>query len=206
MDSTSESKVAVYVKDVSIVKSVQTPSNLPLAEALTWIANNAEEGGDYTITLRNNETISPKALYYNGKNVSVTLDGGTSERTVSLSATGSLFTVESGVTLTLGNNVTLQGRSNNTAPLVNVNIGGTLAMNTGSRIAGNTNSSGRPGGGVFVGNGSAFTMSGGTINGNTASNSNGGGGVFVDSEGAFTMSGGTISGNTASNGGGVVVD
>ncbi|MDR1220885.1 MAG: InlB B-repeat-containing protein [Treponema sp.] len=177
------------------------PSDLSLAESLTWIASNAMEGGDYTIALKNNETIAPKTLSYSGKNVRITLNGGSVERTVSLSSNGSLFTVASGVTLALGNNITLQGRSNNTSSsLVLVTDGGTLVMNTGSTMSGNTSSSSV--GGVYVYHGGTFTMSGGTISGNTASV---GGGVYVSS-GTFTMSGGTISGNTASNtGGGVYV-
>jgi hypothetical protein len=209
------------------------PTDLSLADSLTWISNNAVEGGNYTITLSANDSIAPKTLSYSGKHVSITLTGDSTERTVSLSSTGSLFTVESGVTLTLGNNLTLQGKSANTAALVTVNTGGTLVMNTGSKVSGNTSSvsggvdvyggtftmsggaisgntvssSSGAGGGVFVSSGT-FTMSGGTISGNTSSSSGAGGGVYVSSNGTFTMSGGTISGNTASSGagGGVFVD
>jgi uncharacterized repeat protein (TIGR02543 family) len=179
------------------------PDNLSLDDTLTWISNNAEEGGEYTITLRNNETIAPKTLSYSGKTVGITLSGGTTERMIILSSNGALFTIESGVTLTLDNNLTLQGRSNNTASLITVNSSGRLVMNTGSKISGNTYSDG---GGVYVSTGT-FTMNGGTISGNTAYY---GGGVYVDT-GTFTMSGGTISGNTTasssySHGSGVYVD
>jgi hypothetical protein len=127
---------------------------------------------------------------------------GDGEKTISLSGAGSLFTVASGATLTLGNNVTLQGRSGNTDSLVVVKSGGSLAMTSGSKITGNTVSS-SGGGGVFVNNGGTFTMSGGEISGNTAAS---GGGVIVSSSGTFTMSGGEISGNTAASyGGGVYV-
>jgi hypothetical protein len=171
------------------------PDNLSLDAALAWIGNHAVTGDTYTLMLKNNETISPKSLSYSGKTVGITLNGGTTERTVSLSTTGSLFTVGSGVTLILDNNVTLQGRSDNTASLVIVSSGGTLVMNTGSKINGNTFSSqSSSGGGVYVAEGT-FTMSGGTISGNTSLF---GGGVCV-SGGTFTMSGGTISGNTSSS-------
>jgi uncharacterized repeat protein (TIGR02543 family) len=177
------------------------PSNLSLAQSLAWITSNAMEGGAYAITVRADEPIGPQTLSYSGKNVNITLDGGTSEeRWIILSSAGSLFTVESGVTLTLDNNITLQGR-NNTASLITINSGGTLVMNAGSKVTGNTSSSG---GGVFVDSNGRFTMSGGTISGNTASSSGGGGGVAVG--GTFTMNGGEISGNTASSyGGGVSV-
>jgi uncharacterized repeat protein (TIGR02543 family) len=172
------------------------PSNLSLAASLAWISNNAVAGGAYTITVNNNETIAPTTLYYSVSNVSISIVGGNTERTISLSSSGSLFTIESGVTLTLGNNVSLQGRSSNTASLVRVNIGGTLVMENGSKISGNSNIS-SDGGGVFVGNGSTFTQNDGTISGNSA---NRGGGVYVDSSGTFfKQMSGTIYGSNASD-------
>jgi uncharacterized repeat protein (TIGR02543 family) len=195
--------------DITVYAWWKMPDNLSLDAALTWIGNYAVTGDTYTITLKNDETIAPKSLSYSGKTVGITLNGGTTERTVGLSTTGALFTVESGVTLTLGSNVTLRGRSDNTDSLVRVNSGGTLVMNTGSKISGNTASSDSRGGGVYV-NGT-FEMSGGEISGNKASGSNSsslGGGVYVNI-GTFEMSGGKISGNTASSsssyGGGVYV-
>jgi uncharacterized repeat protein (TIGR02543 family) len=187
------------------------PPGLSLNDSLAWLSDNAVEGGAYTITLANNETILPQSLSYSGKTVGITLSGGTTERTINLSSTGSLFTVESGVTLTLGSNVTLQGRSDNTASLVRVNSGGMLVMNAGSKVIGNTVSYSyfyTYGGGIYV-TGGTFTMNGGTISGNTTTTSSPysayGGGVAVTS-GIFTMNGGTISGNTARNyGGGVYV-
>ncbi|MDR1901800.1 MAG: hypothetical protein LBQ88_05885 [Treponema sp.] len=183
------------------------PSNLSLADSLIWISNNAADGGNYTITLSANASIAPKMLSYNGKNVNITLAGGSTERTVYLVQPGPSLTVDSGVTLTLDNNLTLQGRNGNADALVWVDNGGMLVMNAGSKVSGNTSSS--YGGGVFV-SGGTFTMSGGTISGNTASSGGGGGGGVFVSGGTFTMSGGTISGNTASSasvgkGGGVYV-
>jgi TolB-like protein len=191
----------------SAQKPTETPSNLSLANSLTWIANNAVEGGNYAVTLKKNESLAPTTLSYNGKKVRVTLIGGTAERTIRLKSKGSLFIVENGVTLTLGNNASLRGRSDNTDSLVLVNKGGALAMENGSKIHGNKkkadsgNSASSNGGGVFVYG--TFTQSGGTISGNSAT---WGGGVYVDSSGTFTMSGGEISGNSAPWGGGVYVD
>jgi uncharacterized repeat protein (TIGR02543 family) len=209
--STVNDNMTVYAKWTTAT----LPSNLSLADALTWISNDAATGNTYTITLRNDETIAPRSLDYSGKTVGITLTGGTAERTISLSTTGSLFTVGNGVTLTLDNNVILQGR-NNTASLVQVNSGGTLVMNTGSKISDNIFSSSSPaphGGGVSVSSGGTFTMSGGTISGNIAYSSYSsysssfysyGGGVYVS--GTFSMRGGTISGNTSFfYGGGVSV-
>ncbi|MHB9291052.1 hypothetical protein Holit_00124 [Hollandina sp. SP2] len=172
-----------------------------LEAELARLAANAAEGGEYTITLNADEPIPSQTLSYGGKNIHITLSGGTTPRTIALSSAGSLFTIEQGVTLTLDNNLTLQGRTDNTASLVRVNSGGTLVMNDGSKITGNTASSSYSyGGGVYVYQYGTFTMSGGEISGNTASaaSSSAGGGVYVYENGTFTMSGGEISGNTAS--------
>jgi hypothetical protein len=194
------------------------PDGLSLAQALNWLSGNAAQGGAYTITLRNDETIFPETLFCGGKTVNITLTSGTTERTVSLGSNGSLFTVANGVTLTLGNNVTLSmegelsNMSNNSAPLVRVETGGTLVMNSGSEISGNyIYSSGALvyGGGVYV-NGGTFVMNGGAVSGNSISSSYAcGGGVYVNS-GSFMMTGGTISDNlvqtinaNAAEGGGV---
>jgi uncharacterized repeat protein (TIGR02543 family) len=184
----------------------QVPSNLSLDDALTWITTNAVGGSYYTITLKSDETIAPKTLSYDGKNIGITIQGGTLERRVSLSKNGTLFTVGSGVTLTLDSNVTLQGWSSNTASLVSVNSGGWLIMDTGSKIRGNTVSS-SGGGGVYVRSNGTFTMEAGEISGNSAIV---GGGVSVSS-GTFIMNGGDINGNTSTSteaavgGGGVYV-
>jgi uncharacterized repeat protein (TIGR02543 family) len=189
---------------------------LSLGDALTWISDNATTGGVYTLTLTSDETIAPRSLSYGNRTVSVTIMGDNTERTIDLSSNGALFTIENGVTLTLGNNVTLQGRSGNDTSLVKVNNGGTLVMNAGAKITGNATSS--SGGGVYV-YGGTFIMNDGTISGNISSSpsspsgsSSYGGGVFV-SEGIFVMNNGTISGNTStafytssrSYGGGVCV-
>jgi parallel beta-helix repeat protein len=158
----------------------------------------AVSGTPYSYELKANETIAPTTLSYSGKTINLTLTGESAERVISLSANGSMFTIASGVTLTLGNNVTLQGRSSNDAALVRINSGGTLVMETGSIIRGNTLTGTEMGSGVVVFG--TFTMNGGTISGNTASG-NSGGGVHVYE--TFTMNGGTISGNTAISGGGV---
>jgi hypothetical protein len=159
------------------------PGNLlSLDESLAWLSANAAEGGEYTFTLRANESLAPMTLYYSGKKVSITLLGGTEERTVSLSSNGSLFTVKDGVTLKLGNNITLRGRSNNTSALVRVDSSGKLEMNSGSKISGNANTSYNGfGGGVYVHGGAFIKQSGSIIYGsdensslkNTASTNNG---------------------------------
>jgi hypothetical protein len=197
-----------FTKDfaITVVAVPPFPANGTLAERLGWLSNYAADGGDYTIELSADEAINETTLSYNSKTVKITLIGATTERTVSQSSNGSMFTVGSGVTLTLGNNVTLQGRNVVAASPVSVNSGATLAMKGNAKITGGKASSG---GGVYV-NGGSFTMSdNATVSGNTAYSS--GGGVYVSS-GSFTMSGNaTVSGNNttaypgASSGGGVYV-
>ena len=128
-----------------------------------------------------------------GKTVRIMLIGYGSERTITLTSNGSMFTINSGVTLTLDENITLIGLSTNNASLVNLSSGN-LIINAGAKISGNTANSG---GGINV-NGTV-TINGGTISGNTAR----GGGIFVNS-GTVTMNGGTISGNRSNNQGGGV--
>ena len=192
-----------------------------LYDKLVWLNANALSGQDYTVEVTSNESISPTTLSKSSTAFSVTLKGITELRTISLSTNGSLFTVGSGVTLILDENICLQGRANNTEPLIQVNTNGTLVMNTGSQVIGNTATS--DGGGIRV-EGGTFTMNGGTISGNTVSSVTGsasGGGVYITAgttqtggtgSGTFTMNGGTISNNTISSvtstahGGGVYID
>jgi len=161
------------------------------AEAMDWLKIFAQSNTSYIIEVGADESIASQTLSFSGKSgIIITLRGVGSNRTLSNS-----FSVGSGVTLVLDDNITLRrGR-------VVVNSGGILIMNNGSTITGNTADLG---GGVYV-DGGNFTMNGGTISGNTANTS--GGGVYVRN-GTFTMNGGKISGNTASrgNGGGVYVD
>ncbi|MDR1588236.1 MAG: InlB B-repeat-containing protein, partial [Treponema sp.] len=128
--------ITVYAKWIPVM-----PENLSLNDTLAWISNNAVEGGSYTITVKNNETIAPRELSYGGKTVNVILKGDATEQTVSPTTNGVFFTIGNGTTLTLDNNITLQGRNNNTASLIQVNSGGTLVMNTGSKINENKNTS-----------------------------------------------------------------
>jgi hypothetical protein len=177
-----------------------------LASALAWLKDNAAADTEYTVLLGDDETLPPWTLgsYDSGTNVAfyyltgitLTLKGDTAERVVQLSEPGSLFRVNNGITLILDQNITLRGRFENNASLVDVYSNGALEMKAGAKITGNTT------GGVFVAGGT-FTMSGGKINGNTTFSE--GGGVNVNS-GTFTMSNGEISGNTASRGGGVYIN
>ena len=196
---------------------LQLPQGSSLATQLARLSLTAQSGGNYTVEINGNEYIAPvqARLPYGRTDLTITLVGSARSE-VRLSANGSLFTVDSGVTLVLCENVTLVGRStggngneDNTASLVQVNSGGILEMNAGSRITGNT-TGGWSSGGVNV-FGGTFTMRGGEITGNTANSgwSGSGGGVNVFG-GTFIMYGGEITDNTVnvdwgSSGGGVHV-
>jgi len=172
-----------------------------LAESIAYISANAVSGDNFSIVLGADESSAPVNLYYSGKNVGITLLGHGGERTITLSANGSLFTVNSGVTLTLDENIVLMGRSANNNSLVRINAG-KLIINAGAKITGNTASGNSAyGGGVYMRDG-ILTMNGGEISGNTVSvpssayGFSGGGGVYID-YGTFMMNGGKISGNAA---------
>ena len=166
-----------------------------LASKLSWLESNAGSNCDYTIEVTANESISFASLTYGEHsertNIKITLQGIGAPRVISNLSSGSrLFTVGSGVTLVLDNNIELRSS-------VGVQPSGTLIMNAGSRIS-DTRVSGS-GGGVYIFQGT-FIMNGGTISGNTATGN--GGGVSIS--GTFTMNGGTITGNTATESGGGV--
>ena len=175
-----------------------------LAEKLLWIKNNAATGATYNLDVNANEGIAPHELSYSGKsNITIQLKGIGNERVVGLSGKGSLFTIGSGVTLILDENITLLGMTEaytNDAALVRITAGGKLIMNPGAKITGNTNSNSNScyGGGVH--SSGTFIMNGGTIVNNNAYSGiaafSYGGGVYMDG-GTFTMEGGTITGNSA---------
>jgi hypothetical protein len=189
---------------------ITVPGN-NLAMKLAWLQNNILSNKSYFIEITANENIPPQNLSYSGKSdITIIMNGSGTMRTINLSGNGSLFTIDTGVTLILDNNIILNGRSNNNRSLVYINNGGMLVMNAGVKITGNSSTS-YDGGGVFIYRYSnPFTMNGGEISGNTAGGS--GGGVYI-SNGIFTMNGGKISRNTSNNssdsdngGGGVYVN
>lgn len=175
-----------------------------LAAKLSWLTGNAQRDTAYLLEIKQGESIAAQSLSYGGRTgISIRLKGIGGERVISLTGTGSLFTIDSGVTLILDSNITLKGITGNTASLLRVSPGGKLVINTASKITGNSFSiSGVKGGGVYV-DGGTVTMNGGEISFNNCLN---GGGVYV-ANGAFTMNGGAISENNADySGAGVLVD
>ena len=160
-----------------------------LGAVLTSIA---DEAGDYTITLFEpqqlvNWTLSPSQH--------ITLQGWNDEHGVITHngvAGTSMFNIQN-ASLTLGNNITLRGRPDGTAPSIVVGTSGTLTMLEGSEISGHTT----------VGNISPILISGGSARldiqgGKITGNNNMDGRRFaaVDlNNGVLIMSGGSIRGN-----------
>jgi hypothetical protein len=183
-------------------------SGTNLAAKLAWLQSNAQSNSSYIVEVNADESIKPQQLSYEGKsNITITLKGINTKRTISLSSNGALFNVNSGVTLVLDDNITLHGRKNNNKPLVEVS--GALIMNSGSAIINNKNCnndvlsddfSSSVGGVLIWGEGGIFTMNGGTISGNTGGEAGG-----VSMYGTFIMNDGTISNNTANSYGGMLV-
>ena len=173
--------------------------NANLAAKLAWLDRNADSHNTYIVEVNANNNIAPYTFSYSGAiNITVILRGVGGNQIIRLTSNGTMFTVKANVILILDDNITLQGHSQNTGNMVNVE-GGILRMNTGATITGNTGY-----GGVYVSSGT-FEMTGGTISGNGGERSTSFLGAGVDVRGTFNMSGGTISGNTASEGGGVYV-
>jgi uncharacterized repeat protein (TIGR02543 family) len=219
------------VRSTSNTISMIVSNSSEFASALSTIRSSGIDS-NFVITVIADIELGPQNLYlpdyedyyYNTyTNKSITIRGDTPARKISLSGQGSLFRMgiksSDNVELVL-EDIVLQGRDDNNAPLVSVSyncklvlnsgkisgnggrgvsVSGTFIMN-GGEISGNTADNG---GGVsvnyFSSYPSTFIMNGGVISGNTATNN--GGGV----SGGFTMTGGEISGNTAANGGGVFV-
>jgi len=184
-----------------LYRGAERIGNQNISESLTYISANAVTGDEFYIVIGANESVSPVNLSYPGKTVGITLLGYGSERTITLSSDGSMFTISSGATLTIEENVTLVGRSANTASLIKVSLNRTFIMNGGT-IRGNTTSNSGGGGVSISPDGTTFIMNGGTISGNTVSGTGTGGGVY-NIGGIFIMNGGIINGNTSSNGGGI---
>ncbi len=154
-----------------------------LNDKLIWLQNNAQSGGNYTIELNADEKVNDPSpfsgcgfsgcgslSYKDKKNITITLKGVGTSRTIFRSYPGTIFWVSDGVTLIL-DNITLKGKPTSGLDhgnsVVVVHSGGTLVMNDGSTITGGFNNASHRGGGVVVSDGGTFIMKGGTISGNT---------------------------------------
>jgi len=191
---------------------------------------NASSWGSYFILLNGDITPSDTIDFLTNAEKTITIIGNSSERTIwNNRSRFPLITVKQGITLILGNNLTLRGAASN-SNLVWV-TGGSLELRDGATlkyahdsaivindggilfIKGGTiySNQAEEGGGIFVSRGT-INMTGGNIIENKAVVSKeskyrgNGGGIYVASGSTFHMSGGTIAGNIAERkGGGVFV-
>jgi hypothetical protein len=165
-----------------------------LLKKLEWIKENAVNGENYIVKVEGDISFDETLPLPTNASVNITLISDKSEmRTITRSGSGALFTVNSGVTLTLGSYITLKGSSDNNSSLVSVWSNGKLIMNPLSKIKDNkTGNNDVYGGGVFL-YGGTLLMNGGEISGNTAKQA---GGVWIQNNGTFIMNDGKIFDNT----------
>jgi len=183
--SPEEMKAAALANEAAALKALNSDFSVGtvkveganLHKKLEWLKSNAKSGGNYILEIDADEQICGSSnvcyLSFKDSNITITLRGIGANRTISGGEAGNIFTVSSGVTLILDDNITLKGLSTKSSmgmgscALIVISSGGTLIMNDGSTITGNLCSpkiyfSGG-GGGVEVSDGGTFIMKGGTI-------------------------------------------
>ena len=182
-------------------------------QELLYLRENAQDDGEYTITVSGNHTLTPdQALFptlpVGRDNITITLTGNGTISLVDTAGTGVslqgvLFNVPAGMTLILEEGVTLEGRDviggaanqQNNNPVVRVD-GGTLRMYSNATITANNNTStiaGNLGAAVRVNDGGLFVLNGGEISGIRGG---AGGAVHIAEGGTFDMLSGVIENNT----------
>ncbi|MDR1420743.1 MAG: carboxypeptidase-like regulatory domain-containing protein [Treponema sp.] len=199
---TEEVSLELWTKGAAELDSayVQVMEVDSLIAAYGWLlSGNIQSNTAYKVVLHEDMTmpynLSVGSILHT--NIIVTLEGDGSVRTIKAGGQYCLEILD-GITIVLGNNMTLRGRNmtddggNNRYPLVYVN-GGDLVMKDGSEISGNIHAEGvdiAAGGAVWIHDG-GFAMEGGTIKDNAVQSPAGayGGGVFLEAGGSFTMSG-----------------
>jgi hypothetical protein len=184
----------VAVNDGTVVKGY--------ADLTAAFAAIGTQAGNFTVTLRANQTMTANRLI-NTPAQNITIIGAGGIRTSNgsnIAADTNLFSISTATaSLTLGENITIQGRTvEGTGAVVN-NTNGTFRMLPGSKITGHQSSSGLVAAVNMIGASSVFEMSGGSIDNNNTTviettTSASGGVYFVN--GTFKMSGGSITGNT----------
>ncbi|MCL2277695.1 MAG: InlB B-repeat-containing protein [Treponema sp.] len=192
--------VRVRVSDSAVPVIVNGDAFDDLTSAFAFIGTTP---GTYEILIDDNQTLAARTLG-NGMIISISSMTPTFPIEVQLTGTGSMFTVNTGASLTL-EDVVLKGVSSNAVALVTVS-GGTVTMRTGSEITGNTNTSAsQVGGGVTMSSGT-FNLNGGKIHSNTRTGAYGDGGGVILAGGTFNLNSGEISNNQAQmHGGGVYI-
>jgi len=180
----------------SSVPIASIPPHRIHAALITYINANA---GPHTLLVGTNITIESSNMITGD----LTIVGVGGERILTPTSTGIAFAINDatgGGSLTLGNNITIQGRTNATTHVIRLGNTGSFTMLAGSKITGSVNSHATQTGAVYIAGNATFTMNGGEISGNHSSHAtfaSAAGGVQVDGATAkFIMTGGTITGNT----------
>ena len=176
-----------------------------ITEAVDYVNANAA-AGEYTLLISADINSAPQIFDTADAKLTIIGLGGTPKNITLAGAAGAMFTVgaanETGIRLTLGNNIILTGR-NHANTVVRVQNGASLIMEGNSRVTGNINSEFLTsyGGAVVVRDGSSFTMKDtAIITGNRATTNDAryhrAGGVSLFSENTvFRMEGGSVTGN-----------
>ena len=207
--------------DITLIAKYPSPIDVSdrlggniVEKAVSYIKGSVVYDDGYTLVLDKNVDIAPQALKDNVIKLGIIGLGGV--RTIGLSGDGALFTVGDNnkplnkVDFTLGENITLRGKTGNIDAVVSINSSSaTFRMQSGSKITGNTinisgNTAEKPinkAAAVEVING-IFIMEGGEISGNSSSKESKGYGFYatpsavaIYKDGTFTMMGGSIYGN-----------
>ena len=187
-----------------------TPTATPVpgvaANDLTAVLNHVNANaaaGHFTWLLGENIPVAGDTTRgLNQTDARLTIIGIGQERTISLTSAGRIFTLgadgQTGISLTLGNNVALVGLANNTTGLARTQNAAALTMLEGSEIRGNTSSgtsvANDLGAAVNVQESGSFTMRGGRITGNHSMG--GASGLRAGVNTVITLAGGSITGNT----------
>ncbi|MCL2236758.1 MAG: InlB B-repeat-containing protein [Treponema sp.] len=184
---------------VTVTENGAGTGYLNLAAAFTAIGTQA---GNFTITLREDQTITAERSIRAGQNITIEGSGGIRTifgNTPSIDSIHIFAIGNADACLTLGNNVTIQGRTQPAAGAVINNTNGTFRMLPGSRITGHRSNGGTSAAVNIIGANSVFEMSGGNIDGNNTSipfaTTTASAGVYF-TNGTFIMTGGSITGNT----------
>jgi len=185
----------------SIDVSAAAGANI-VEKAIAYSCTNAAPGKAFTLIIDDNYSVGAQSI--STANFNLTLMGYGVERTLQYSGSASnpLFYLSSSTaSLTLANNITLNGINNSSVQLVYVQYGATLTMEAGSKITEHTTSIDRAA--VHISSfepttPSRFIMNGGEVSGNKNISNYpwASGGVYISNDAAFTMNGGTITGNT----------
>jgi len=165
-----------------------------LASAFTAIGTRI---GNFTVTLLQNQTITA-GYTFSTASQNITITGDSVMRTINGNTIGTgttMFTISNvDTSFTLGNNITIIGRTAaGTGPIVHIS-NGKFVMQTGSKIREHTNST--VGAVVNINSGtSVFEMNGGSIENNTTANTTGAAVIIATTNASFIMNGGSITGN-----------